>query len=78
MIEGKDYEQISTQLSLAGNLSTAVINIPIINDDLAEGLEIIGGMLQVVSPPSSLSSVSIIRIEIIDDEGIIIKLVLQD
>ena len=78
MIEGKDYEQISTQLSLAGNLSTAVINIPIINDDLAEGLEIIDGMLQVISPPSSLSSVSIIHIEIIDDEGIIIKLISQD
>ena len=72
LIEGKDYEQISIQLSLAGNQSTAVINIPIINDDLAEGLEIIGGMLQVVSPSSSLSSVSIIHIEIIDDEGTIL------
>ena len=72
LIEGKDYEQISIQLSLVGNQSTAVINIPIINDDLAEGLEIIGGMLQVVSPPSSLSSVSIIHIEIIDDEGTIL------
>ena len=70
LLKGKDYEQISTQLSLAGNQSIAVINIPIINDDLAEGLEIIGGMLQVVSQPSSLSSVVNINIEIIDDEGI--------
>ena len=39
------------------------------NDDLAEGLEIIGGKLQIISPPNN-SSASTITIEIIDDEGI--------
>lgn len=43
------------------------MSIPIIDDDLAEGVELFGGMLQVLSPQSNASS--IITIEIIDDEG---------
>lgn len=65
-IKGEDYTQISEQILIAGN-QTAVINIPIINDNLAEGVEVIGGILQVLSPQSNISST--ITIEIIDDEG---------
>ena len=69
IIKGEDYEQISIQCSLSGNQSTAVINIPIKNDSLAEGLETMQGMLQVVSPSGYSSSVSNISIDIIDNEG---------
>ena len=76
LIKGEDYEQISVQLPLAGNQSTAVINIPIKNDSLAEGLETIRGMLQVVSPSNYSSSVSNISIEIIDNEGSIMYIII--
>ena len=65
-ITGEDYIQVSERILIAGNQTTD-INILIINDDLAEGVESIGGMLQVLSPQSNASST--ITIEIIDDEG---------
>ena len=68
-IKGKDYEQISRLISISNfSNGTTVISIPIINDDLAEGLEHIGGRLQIISPPTN-SPASTITIEIIDDEG---------
>ena len=75
IIKGEDYEQTSIQCSLSGNQSTAVINIPIKNDSLAEGLETVQGMLQVVSPSNYSSSVSNIRIDIIDNEGSIMYII---
>lgn len=66
---GSDYKDISEQISLIGNQSTATISISITNDDLAEGLEMFGGLLEVASQTLNLSSVSTVRIEIIDDEG---------
>ena len=69
--KGEDYAQISQQISIAGN-QTTVISIQIIDDDLAEGVELFGGMLQVLSPESNASST--ITIEIIDDEGKILNL----
>lgn len=67
-IKGEDYVQISQRILIAGNQTTA-INIPIIDDNLAEGAEAIGGILQVLSPQSNISST--ITIEIIDNEGIL-------
>ena len=75
LIKGEDYERISVQCSLSGNHSTTVINIPIKNDSLAEGLETMQGMLQVVSPSNYSSSVSNIRIDIIDNEGSIMYII---
>lgn len=57
------------QIPITSNQSTAVISIPIVNDNVAEGLETFGGMLEVVSQTQNLSFVSIIHIEIIDNEG---------
>ena len=68
-ISGIDYEAVSMPVDLTGNQSTAVISIPILDDILAEGYEIIGGRLEVVSQSLNLSFTSIIKIEIIDDEG---------
>jgi hypothetical protein len=59
---------LSKVISITGN-DTTVISIPIINDDLAEGLEIFGGRLEIITPPNS-STASNISIEIIDDEGL--------
>ena len=68
-IKGKDYEQISRLISKSSfSNGTTVISIPIINDDLAEGLEHIGGRLEIINPPTN-STASTITIEIIDDEG---------
>ena len=66
---GEDYEYTSREVSLVGNQSIAIVNIPIINDDLAEGAETFGGVLEVTSQSLNLSSVSTIQIEIIDNEG---------
>lgn len=67
---GEDYLGLTLQIPIIGNHSTvATISIPISNDYLAEGLEIFSGMLEVVSQTQNLSFVSIIHIEIIDDEG---------
>jgi hypothetical protein len=55
-------------VSFAGNQTNVSISIPIMNDDLAEGSETIGGRLEIISPPNN-SSASTITIEIIDDEG---------
>lgn len=66
---GKDYEQISKLLSISGNDTSTIISIPVLNDDLAEGLEIIGGKLEIISPPNN-STPSFISIEIIDNEGL--------
>ena len=68
-MSGEDYEYTSREVSLIGNQSIAVVSIPIINDDLAEGAETFGGVLEVTSQSLNLSSVSTIQIEIIDDEG---------
>lgn len=57
------------QIPITGNQSTAEISIPIIDDNLAEGLETIGGALEVVSHSQNLSFVSMIHIEIVDNEG---------
>ena len=69
ILSGIDYEAVSMPIDLTGNQSTAVISIPILDDILAEGYEIIGGRLEVVSQSLNLSFTSIIKIEIIDDEG---------
>ena len=66
---GSDYKEISEQISLIGNQSTATVSIPITNDHLAEGLETFSGLLEVESQTLNLSSVSMIQIEIIDDES---------
>ena len=66
---GSDYKDISEQISLIGNQSTASVSIPITNDHLAEGLETFSGLLEVASQSLNFSSVSTIQIEIIDDEG---------
>ena len=66
---GEDYLELALQIPITGNQSTAVISIPIMNDYLAEGLETFGGMLEVMSQSQNLSFVSIIHIEIIDNEG---------
>ena len=68
-LSGEDYLALSMQISVTGNQSAAVLSIPIVSDHLAEGLEIFGGMLEVVSQEQNLSFVSIIHIEIVDDEG---------
>ena len=73
---GKDYKQISEQISITGNQTNVTINIPIMNDFLAEGLETIGGRLEIISP-TNISSASTITIEIIDDEGIIMAMILN-
>ena len=70
MYIGEDYDDRSMQISIIGNQSTAIVSIPVTDDRLAEGLETFSGKLEVVSQSQNLSSVSIIRIEIIDDEGI--------
>ena len=57
------------RIPIIGNQSTTQISIPIVNDNLAEGLEALGGMLQVVSQSQNLSFIAIIHIEIIYDEG---------
>ena len=69
MNTGEDYLELVMQIPIIGNQSTALISIPIVNDNLAEGLETFGGMLEVVSQSQNLSFISIIHIEIIDDEG---------
>jgi hypothetical protein len=66
---GEDYSALSLQIPVTGNQSTAVLSIPIVNDHLAEGLETFGGMLEVVSQVQNLSFVSIIHVEIVDNEG---------
>lgn len=71
IIEGEDYTHISEQFSISGNQTNVSISIPILNDDLAEGLETIGGRLEIINPPNNSSESTIITIEIIDDEGII-------
>ena len=71
IIEGEDYTHTSEQFSIAGNQTNVSISIPIMNDDLAEGLETIGGRLEIINPPNNSSESTIITIEIIDDEGII-------
>ena len=70
LASGADYEGISMSVDLTGNQSTAVISIPILDDTLAEGYETFSGKLQVESQSLNLSFVSIIYIEIIDNEGI--------
>ena len=69
-IKGKDYEEVSKLISIAGthNQTNVSISIPITNDDLAEGSETIGGRLEIISPPDNSSEYTI-TIEIIDDEG---------
>ena len=57
---------------ISGN-DTTVISVPVINDDVAEGLELFGGRLEIISPTNN-STASIISIEIIDDEGLYKKL----
>ena len=69
MHTGEDYLALSLQIPVTGNQSTAVLSIRIVDDHLAEGLETFGGMLEVVSQEQNLSFVSIIHIEIVDDEG---------
>ena len=67
---GADFEAVSMPIDLTGNRSTAVISIPIVNDNLAEGYETFGGKLEVMSQSLNLSYFeSEIRIEIVDDEG---------
>ena len=69
MHTGEDYLTLSLQIPVTGNQSTAMLSIMIVDDHLAEGLETFGGMLEVVSQEQNLSFVSIIHIEILDDEG---------
>lgn len=68
---GEDYEEISLPISFSDNQSTVLISIPILDDMLAEGLETVGGILEVVSQSLNVSSVSRIEIQILDNEGML-------
>ena len=68
MLQGVDYVGVfQLGVKFIGNSITTTLEISIIDDDLAEGVETFIGKLVVSSPSGNFSTE--ITIEIIDNEG---------